>query len=69
MTGNEIKNLKNCDPEIDYKNLALLEVCASDSGKIIPGRNTNTSHKKQREVARAIKIARILALMPYTDKH
>ena len=56
------------DPEIDYKNLALLDASTSDSGKIIPGRNTGVSHKKQREIARAVKIARTLALIPYTDK-
>lgn len=59
---------KTADPEIDYKNLALLDACTADSGKIAPGRSTNTSHKKQREVARAVKIARSLALIPYTDK-
>ncbi len=63
-----IEEKKAMDPEIDYKNLVLLDACTSDSGKIIPGRSTNTSHKKQREVARAIKVARSLALIPYTDK-
>ncbi len=57
------------DPVIDYKNLRLLHAAISDSGKIMPGRHTDVSHKNQRQLARAIKIARSLALLSYTDKY
>ena len=59
---------KTLDPKIDYKNLDLVNSCTADSGKIIAGRNTGKTHKEQRQVAKAIKIARFLALIPYTDK-
>ncbi|BAO44726.1 MULTISPECIES: 30S ribosomal protein S18 [Thiolapillus] len=55
--------------EIDYKDLALLKQYVSESGKIVPSRITGTSAKYQRQLATAIKRARFLALMPYTDSH
>lgn len=55
--------------EIDYKDLDLLRSYIMESGRIIPSRITGTRAKKQRQVARAIKIARFLSLLPYTDKH
>ena len=55
---------------IDYKNLDLLKSCvAPDSGKIMPSRTTGTSAKIQRAVAREIKRARILALLPFDHSH
>lgn len=59
----------NCDPEIDYKNLELLKSSILDGGRIIPGRITGMLPWKQRKVSNAIKIARFLALLPYTDHH
>lgn len=53
--------------EIDYKDLALLKQYVSESGKIVPSRITGTSAKYQRQLATAIKRARFLALMPFTD--
>ena len=55
--------------EIDYKDLNLLKAYVSESGKIVPSRITGTSAKYQRQLATAIKRARHLALVPYTDRH
>ena len=52
-------------PVIDYKDTRLLQRYVSERGKIVPRRITAVSAKKQRELARAIKRARYLALMPY----
>ncbi|WP_138380098.1 30S ribosomal protein S18 [Luteithermobacter gelatinilyticus] len=50
---------------IDYKDVRLLSKYISERGKIVPSRITAVSSKKQRELARAIKRARNLALLPY----
>ena len=52
-------------PEIDYKDVPLLQRFISERGKMIPARLSNVSRKKQRELARAIKRARYIALLPY----
>lgn len=52
----------------DYTNLDLLQVSLLESGRIIPGRITGKSPWEQRKIAKAIKLARLLALLPYTDK-
>ena len=55
--------------EIDYKDLDLLRQYISEPGKIVPSRITGTSARYQRQLARAVKRARYLALLPYTDQH
>jgi small subunit ribosomal protein S18 len=55
--------------EIDYKDLNLLKAYVSESGKIVPSRITGTKAKYQRQLTTAIKRARYLALLPYTDQH
>ena len=55
-------------PTIDYKDVRLLQRFTSERGKIVPSRITAVSNKKQHELARAIKRARFLALMPYVLK-
>jgi small subunit ribosomal protein S18 len=55
-------------PKIDYKDVRLLQRYVSERGKIVPSRITSVSAKKQRELARAIKRARYLALLPYILK-
>ena len=55
--------------EIDYKDLDLLKQYISETGKIVPSRITGTSAKYQRQLALAVKRARFLALLPYTDQH
>ena len=52
-------------PKIDYKDVRLLQRYVSERGKIVPSRITAVSNKKQRELARAIKRARFLGLLPY----
>jgi small subunit ribosomal protein S18 len=52
-------------PKIDYKDVKLLQRYISERGKIVPSRITAVSAKKQRELARAIKRARFLGLLPY----
>ena len=50
-------------PEIDYKNIKLLKKYISESGRILPSRVTFVSFKKQRELSKSIKRARLLALI------
>ncbi len=52
-------------PKIDYKDVRLLQRYVSERGKIVPSRITAVSAKKQRELAKAIKRARFLGLLPY----
>jgi len=54
---------------IDYKDLDVLKEYISETGKIVPSRITGTKAKYQRQLATAIKRARYLALLPYTDSH
>ena len=55
--------------EIDYKDLDTLKAYISETGKIVPSRITGTKAKYQRQLATAVKRARFLALLPYTDSH
>ena len=65
----DIKFSKSCPlsgknaPDIDYKNIKLLKKYTSESGRILPYRVTSVSFKKQRELAKSIKRARLLALI------
>ncbi len=55
--------------QIDYKDLDTLKAYVSETGKIVPSRITGTKAKYQRQLATAVKRARYLALLPYTDSH
>jgi len=55
--------------EIDYKDLNTLKGYVSETGKIVPSRITGTKARYQRQLATAIKYARYLALLPYSDQH
>jgi len=55
--------------EIDYKDLATLRQNLTENGRIIPSRVTGTKSRFQRQLALAVKRARFLALIPYTDNH
>ncbi len=55
--------------EIDYKDIATLKQYISENGKIVPARISGTKTRYQRQLATAIKRARFLALLPYSDSH
>ena len=54
---------------IDYNHLETLKQYVTENGKIVPSRITGTKARYQRQLALAIKQARYLALLPYTDNH
>tara|TARA_B100000809_G_C14963410_1_gene468253 strand:- start:602 stop:859 length:258 start_codon:yes stop_codon:yes gene_type:complete len=55
--------------EVDYKDTYLLKEFITETGKIMPARITGTKAKFQRQLSQAVKRARHLALLPYTDSH
>ena len=55
--------------KIDYKDLATLKAYLTETGKIVPSRITGTRAKYQRQLSTAVKRARFLALLPYSDAH
>lgn len=55
--------------EIDYKDLDTLKAYITETGKIVPSRITGTRAPYQRQLSTAVKHARFLALLPYTDRH
>ena len=73
MRGRFQRNKRSNDfgpaKDVDYKNLELLKANTSESGRIVPSRITGTSASNQRQLTRAIKTARFLALLPYCDNH
>ncbi len=73
MSGFRARRKKFCrfvaGEGIDYKDLNTLKGYITESGKIVPSRITGTSAKFQRQLAKAIKLARYLALLPYCDQH
>jgi small subunit ribosomal protein S18 len=73
--GRQFRRRKYCKftaegiTEIDYKDLNLLKQYVGESGKVVPSRITGTKARYQRQLATAVKRARFLALLPYTDNH
>ena len=55
--------------EIDYKDLDTLKNYITETGKIVPSRITGTKARYQRQLATAIKRARFLSMLPFTDAH
>ena len=55
--------------QIDYKDLETLKAYVTETGKIVPSLITGTKAKYQRQLATAVKRARFLALLPYSDSH
>ena len=55
--------------QIDYKDIEVLKGYVSEIGKIVPSRITGTKARYQRQLSTAIKRARYVALLPYTDAH
>ena len=54
---------------IDYKDLDTLKAYVTETGKIVPSRITGTNARYQRQLSTAIKRARFMALLPYSDQH
>ena len=54
---------------VDYKDIELLKDFITETGKIVPSRITGTKANYQRQLSTAVKHARFLALLPYTDRH
>lgn len=55
--------------QVDYKDLGTLKSYITETGKIVPSRITGTKAKYQRQLSTAVKRARFLALLPYSDAH
>ena len=55
--------------EVDYKDVALLKDFINENGRSIPARITGTKARFQRQLSVAVKRARFLALLHYTDLH
>lgn len=55
--------------EVDYKDINILKEFITENGKLIPARITGTKARYQRQLGSAVKRARFLALLPYTDLH
>ena len=74
MTGYSRKNRKSCPfssgkiKDIDYKDIATLKKYITETGKIVPSRITGVKAIYQRKLALAVKRARFLALLAYTDQ-
>ena len=73
--NNKYKFKKKCPlsgkgaPVVDYKNIKLLKRYVSENGKILSSRYTRLNAKEQRKLTKAVKKARLLGLLPFTDKH
>ncbi len=62
--------MSNLDSKfINFKNIDLLKRYITETGKIVPGRVSGVTSSQQRKITRAIKVARYMALLPYTDSH
>ena len=63
----KLKKVKN-DKILDYKNIDLLRKFITEQGKILPRRITYLTSKQQKKLTKAVKRARILALLPFSYK-
>ncbi|HCA89210.1 MAG: 30S ribosomal protein S18 [Legionellaceae bacterium] len=65
----KMSRLNEANSEIDYKDVDALKNYITETGKIVPSRITGTSAKTQRQLSEAIKLARLIALLPFCDSH
>ncbi len=65
----EISSKLNNQPIFDYKNIQILKKFITEQGKIQPRRVTKLTAKQQRALTRAVKQARILALLPFMGQN
>lgn len=73
QTHDALKKARECyycikRAEVDYKDTATLRRSVSSFGKIVPRKRSGVCAKHQREIARAIKLARVMALLPFVNK-
>jgi small subunit ribosomal protein S18 len=59
----------NLDQKIDYKDIDLLKLFITEQGKILPRRATGVTIQQQRQIAKSIKRARILSLLPFVSSN
>ena len=69
MKPGNMMNKYKIPEKFSYKDINLLKQFITETGKIIPARVTGISASNQRKITKSIKIARFLALIPYTDMH
>ena len=70
ITKKKRQKMSNLDSKfINYKNIGLLKRYITETGKIVPGRVSGVTSSQQRKITKAIKVARYMALLPYTDSH
>lgn len=68
-TRRKARKLPNKGKDLDYKDFSLLSQFINDRKKVLPRRNTGLNASDQRKIAKAIKRARYMALLPYTVLH
>ena len=65
LTSKQKISIIGYDQKIDYKDIDLLKLFITEQGKILPRRATGVTAQQQRKIAKAIKRARVLSLLPF----
>ena len=69
LSQNSKRSTINFDQKIDYKDIELLKLFITEQGKILPRRATGVTVQQQRQIAKAIKRARVLSLLPFVAQN
>ncbi len=69
LSQNSKRSTINFDQKIDYKDIELLKLFITEQGKILPRRATGITVQQQRKITKAIKRARMLALLPFVTSN